>query len=124
MNAQLPVAPRALMTRINRHLQGRQLKRARGSAVETVGDYYLLDTATQQITQSHVDLEAMARSMGQMQAWETAGQDIRWRVVVTYKDGRQVSGRVFQSQGLASRYGDKLMAEDQAVELVSIRREA
>jgi hypothetical protein len=66
----LPIDQRALIGRINRTLaaDGKALRklrhgeRARG--FKPVGHYYVVDTWTSGIVQTHVDLEVFARELG------------------------------------------------------------
>jgi hypothetical protein len=70
----VPVTTRALIQRINRKLapQYRQLKVARGEKWRNeVGDYCILDADRNIVAETHVDVVALARELGAMQAWES-----------------------------------------------------
>lgn len=118
------VAARALLARINRHLDGKTLKRAKGHSVAELGAFYLLDLKTNEVSARHVDIEKLSRDLNVLKPWETVGDDVKWRVVLTLADGTQEKNRVFHRHSLASSHGDKLIQERADVESVNIRREA
>ena len=66
-----PVTLRAVIARINRRLaaDGLLLKAARGAAMRP-GAYYLLDTKRNVITPLEQDIEAYARKIAALAAWE------------------------------------------------------
>ena len=67
-----PVTLRAVIARINRRLaaDGLVLRAARGAAVRRDGAYYLVDTKRNVITPLEQDLEAYARKIAALAAWE------------------------------------------------------
>jgi hypothetical protein len=74
-DVKVPVTKRALLQRVNRKLaaEGRRVKAARGpSAVAEVGAFYLMNgrPGHEYVFERDVDLEAMARKLGVLGAWE------------------------------------------------------
>ncbi len=61
--------------RVNRllRLRGEKLVRSLGHERDRIGDYYLVNSTTQQITAVMLDLEAVARHLGALQPWEKLG---------------------------------------------------
>ena len=69
----IPVAKRALLARINRHLatKGQKLFAARSERIRAVvGDFYLIDTDKNLHIDDHIDLEEFGRELGVLQPWE------------------------------------------------------
>jgi type IV secretory pathway VirD2 relaxase len=70
-----PISERALFQRVDRKLRqdGRRLRRAReGTNTETsVGRYYAIDVRGNFVTDSHVDLEELARELEVLAGWES-----------------------------------------------------
>lgn len=120
----VPVAARALLTRINRHLDGIALKKAKGHAAADLGAYYVLDLRTNEVTARHVDIEKMARDLHLLKPWETVSEDVKWRVVLHLTDGRRELGRVFQRHSQASENADKVMQTRADLQSVSVVRDA
>ena len=69
----MPVSERALYQRVNRKLRAQDevLKRARTvSDSLNVGDYFLVDLATNAVVGYDIDLEPYARELGALAKWE------------------------------------------------------
>ena len=67
------VAKRALVQRINRALRkdDEVLKATRGARARSdLGEFYVVDTVRNAITDKRVDLEALGRKLDVLQAWE------------------------------------------------------
>jgi hypothetical protein len=74
MKVKAPIAPEAVVKRLNRRLEtnGQSLKVARGlSLVEQVGDYFLVEGDS--IRRCNVDLEKLAREKGALREYEVVG---------------------------------------------------
>ena len=79
----LKITPRALYQRIDRKLRrdGKKLCTARkywdGHGFEqentNLGRYYIIDTLSNSLHQSHVELERLGQELGVMAAWEEVG---------------------------------------------------
>lgn len=72
-DTQVPVSHRALWQRIDRQLRAtstRRLRRARGIGRHTLGDLYMVDLEHNGVVARNVDLEALGREMGVLQAFE------------------------------------------------------
>jgi hypothetical protein len=69
----VPVTEKALYQRINRKLRddGETLKRARGAAWTTLGEYYVVNLERNYVSQHHVDLEEYGRELGALQPFES-----------------------------------------------------
>jgi hypothetical protein len=69
----VPVSERALIQRINRALKddGEMLKAARSSRVaEDIGEHFLIHLSRNVVLQKHVDVEALGRELGVLEAYE------------------------------------------------------
>lgn len=69
----VPVTTRALIQRINRKLaaQYEQLKTTRGERWRNdIGNHYIVDVFHNRIIYTHVDVEAQAKELGVIAAWE------------------------------------------------------
>ncbi len=69
----IPIAPRALMARINRKLASKNLllKAARGRVRDNLGAYYVVDTRTGVVrTDMVADPEKLGRDIGALAPWE------------------------------------------------------
>jgi hypothetical protein len=69
----VPVTMRAIIQRINRALKhdNEMLKTTRGERLrQQVGDFYVLDFSRNNVLNTHVDPEKMARDMEVLQPWE------------------------------------------------------
>lgn len=66
-----PVSLRALMARLNRHLEreGKILKLSRGQAKEALGDCYLVHLDSGSVTKN-IDPVETARKLGLLKPWE------------------------------------------------------
>lgn len=64
----VPVSRDALLARVRRQLAGtgQQLRRGRGE----MGEWFILDTKANVVTETHVNLEEYARRIGAMRLWE------------------------------------------------------
>ena len=73
MKAKVQVSRRALTQRINRKLaeNGLLLKLTKGQrAKKDVGDYFIIDTARNEIKETHIELEEYARKHDSLEPWE------------------------------------------------------
>jgi hypothetical protein len=73
MKPKVQVSRRALTQRINRRLaeNGLVLKLTKGNqAKKDVGKYFIIDTARNEIKETHVDLERCARKHDCLALWE------------------------------------------------------
>ena len=64
---------RAVKARVERHqVKVQRLLRAQRRRVlhEQLGDYFIVDTKTGVVVETHVDLEAKARELGLLKPWE------------------------------------------------------
>lgn len=64
---------RAVHARVKRHeAKAQRLLSAQRRRVlhEQLGDYYIVDTKTGVVVETHVDLEAKARELGLLKPWE------------------------------------------------------
>jgi hypothetical protein len=71
--ATVPVTERALIQRINRALRqdDQILRQARGEhARRELGNFYIVDVGRNFLAAQHVDLEALARELGVLKAYE------------------------------------------------------
>jgi len=69
----VPVGRVALVARINRRLaeNNEQLRASKSAAAkQEMGDYYIVNTQVNGITNSNLDLEDLAREMKCLQPWE------------------------------------------------------
>ena len=68
----VPITEKALYQRINRKLRSQDavLKRARGSAQTTLGDYFVVDFYGNFVKQHHVDIERLGRELDVLAEWE------------------------------------------------------
>jgi hypothetical protein len=70
----IPVAERALMARVNRALakknQAMQRCRQESRSFHNLGRYYIIDFSRNCLLHSDVDIEAFARQMGILRAYE------------------------------------------------------
>ncbi|HKB36319.1 MAG TPA: hypothetical protein VKD72_07695 [Gemmataceae bacterium] len=76
--AGVPVSTRALVQRINRKLKqdDERLKKCRSRRWEDrLGEWYRINVASNFIVQTHVDLEALGRELGVLEAWERLAQE-------------------------------------------------
>jgi hypothetical protein len=70
----VPVTTRALVQRINRKLAAdhEKLKVTRGQRLrDEVGDFYIVNLFHNRIVCTDVDVEAQAKELGVMKAWES-----------------------------------------------------
>lgn len=78
MTAKAVVLRRALEARVSRVLakQDRILRKCKPTAhaFHELGEYYLVDLNRNVIVQKHVDLEALARKLGALHAYEVLGR--------------------------------------------------
>ena len=69
-----PISERALLARVSRCLSkdGERLKTCKedSRAFDTLGRYYVVDIQRNLVTDRNIDLEAYARKLGVLQAWE------------------------------------------------------
>lgn len=70
----IPISERALLARMNRKMASDeiQVKKSRiGSSVhQELGDYYSIDLKRNVVDSKHIDLEALARQLGVLAAFE------------------------------------------------------
>ena len=70
----VPISSRALIARINRSLRDarKQLiaSRPNSASLTEIGRYYVVDVAGNRVIRKHVELEAYAREIGVLRAWE------------------------------------------------------
>jgi len=74
---QIPVTRRAVIARINRaiHDDDLVLRTARSARAKLdVGDYFIVNSRLNAIAGKDVDLEAYAREVGALKAYETVGE--------------------------------------------------
>jgi hypothetical protein len=78
-NSKVPVSERALVARINRLLakQGETLRRCRPDSkwFGELGAYYRLDINHNSIIGKNLDIEALGRELGVLDAWEELGAE-------------------------------------------------
>ena len=69
----VPVMARALIQRINRNLlqDDKRVMKARGRAVQELGEYYTVDLYSNGVTDKNVALETLGRTLGVLHAYET-----------------------------------------------------
>ena len=69
-----PISERALAARVSRRLSkdGERLKACKedSRAFNSLGRYYVVDIERNVVTDRRIDLEAFARKLGVLQAWE------------------------------------------------------
>ncbi len=68
----VPVGERALAQRINRKLRhdDKALRKARGSWVHDLGDYYIIDVKRNVLLYSNCGLESLGQELGILKPWE------------------------------------------------------
>lgn len=73
-HTKVAVSRRALVARVDRALrkEGKSLRRARGAAALELGEYFVLDTSQGFVAEKGVDVEALARKLDLLHAWEEA----------------------------------------------------
>lgn len=74
----VPVSRVALVARVNRRLaeNNEQLRASKGAAAkQEMGDYYIVNTQKNEMTNSNLDLEGLARELKCLQPWETLAEN-------------------------------------------------
>jgi hypothetical protein len=69
----VPVSTRALIQRVNRKLEAKnmQLKVTRGMrAVADLGEFYVIDASRNFVVDKYVNIEELGRKVGALQPWE------------------------------------------------------
>ncbi len=71
-SGKVPVSERALIQRINRCLNksDEYIKKARGVAVNTIGQFYRVDFYSNAVIERDVDIEELGRKIGALQGYE------------------------------------------------------
>lgn len=78
MNNKISVSERAVIQRINRKLRphDEMLRKSRGGrAMQSVGDYYVVNFDRNYIAQQDVDVEGLARELAVLKPWEKVTWD-------------------------------------------------
>jgi hypothetical protein len=69
----VPVSTRALIQRVNRKLEAKnmQLKATRGMrAIADLGEFFVIDASRNFVVDKYVNIEELGRKVGALQPWE------------------------------------------------------